>query len=204
MYHYVKGQLTASTPSAVTVETGGIGYKISIPVSLYSHLPPIGSDILLHTSFVIRDNSQSLYGFLSAIERDLFEEIINVVTGFGPKIALNLIGHLPTEQLYAAIQHNEIDAICKVPGIGKKTAQRLIIEMKDKIPKMLGGHVPSEFAINVGLSPKSQMISDAMNALINLGYNSATAQKAVQKTLKEADDAIDLPSLITTSLKNVS
>lgn len=204
MYHYIKGKLTASTPLAVTVETGGIGYKISIPVSLYSQLPPIGSDILLHTSFVIRDNSQSLFGFLSLQERDLFEEIINVVTGFGPKMALNLIGHLPMDDLYLAIQNHDIIGICKVPGIGKKTAERLIIEMRDKVMKLMGGHAPSDFAINVGLSAKKEMIADAMNALINLGYNASTAQKAVQKTLKELGENTNLPILITLSLKNVS
>ncbi len=203
MFHYVKGKLTAATPSYVTVEAGGIGYKIIIPVSLFSHLPAIGTDVFLHTSLVIRDDSQTLYGFLSAKERDFFEEIVNNVNGFGPKITLSLIGHLSIDELSVAITNNDIDSICRVPGIGKKTAQRLVIEMRDKIQKGMGGHIPSEFVIEMGSSPKTQMISDAINALINLGYNGAVAQKAIRKTIHEAPETIDLPGLITYALKNI-
>lgn len=204
MFHYVRGKLTGASPNWVTIETGGIGYKIFIPISMFSHLPVMGTELLLHTSLVIRDVSQTLFGFLSAKERDFFEEILNGVNGFGPKVTLNLIGHLPMEELCAAINNNDIDAICRVPGIGKKTAQRLVIEMRDKVQKAIGGHVPSEFIIEMGSSSKTQMITDAINALINLGYNGNAAQKAIKKTIHEAPESIDLPSLITNALKNVS
>jgi Holliday junction DNA helicase RuvA len=203
MFHYVRGKLTGTSPTWVTIETAGIGYKIFIPISMFSHLPVMGTELLLHTSLVIRDVSQTLYGFLSAKERDFFEDILNGVNGFGPKVTLNLIGHLPTDELCAAINNNDIDAICRVPGIGKKTAQRLVMEMRDKIQKSTG-HLPSEFIIEMGASTKTQMITDAINALINLGYNNVAAQKAIKKTMQNAHESIDLPSLITNALKNVS
>lgn len=203
MFHYVKGKLTAANPCYATLEAAGVGYKIFIPVSMFSQLPHIGSDLLLHTSLVIRDDSQTLFGFLSAKERDFFEEIVNTVNGFGPKITLSLIGHLSVDELAVAITNSDIDSICRVPGIGKKTAQRLVIEMRDKIQKTFGVHIPSEFAIEVGSSPKTQMITDAINALINLGYNSAAAQKAIKKTIHESPETLDLPGLITHALKNI-
>jgi Holliday junction DNA helicase RuvA len=203
MFQYIKGKLSVANPSWITVETGGIGYKIYIPVSMFSHLPAIGTELLIHTSLIIRDDSQTLFGFLSAQERDVFEEIVNGVNGFGPKLTLNLIGHLPIDDLFIAIRNNDIDSICKVPGIGKKTAQRLVIEMRDKLQKTIGGHIPSEFVIEMGSSHKTQMITDAINALINLGYHGSVAQKAIRKTIHEAPETIDLPGLISHALKNV-
>jgi Holliday junction DNA helicase RuvA len=203
MFQYIKGKLTEANPSFIAVETGGIGYKIFIPVSMFASLPAIGSELLVHTSLVIRDVSQTLFGFLSGKERDVFEEIVNSVSGFGPKLTLNLIGHLPVDDLYIAIRNNDVDALCKVPGIGKKTAQRLVIDMRDKLQKTMGGHVPSEFVIDMGSSKKTAMITDAINALVNLGYNGAVAQKAIRKTIHEAPESIDLPGLITHALKNI-
>lgn len=202
MITYVKGKLTHATPSYAIIETGGIGYKIFIPASAYTQLPKVGSEILLHTSFIIREISQTLYGFVSEEERDFFEEVTGV-SGIGPKIALSLIGHLPIEEMHHAIGNNDIPAISRVPGIGKKTAQRLIIEMRDRLAKTSKHYLPSDFAINLETDPQGQKISDAMNALINLGYNQVTAQKAIKKSLKTLPDSSDLPTLITAALNNV-
>lgn len=202
MITYVKGKLTHATPSYAVIETGGIGYKVHIPASAYTLLPAVGSEILLHTSFVIREISQTLYGFVSEEERDFFEEVTGV-SGIGPKIALSLIGHLPIEAMHQAIGNNDIPAISRVPGIGKKTAQRLIIEMRDRLAKTSKHFLPSDFAINLEGDPQGQKISDAMNALINLGYNQVTAQKAIKKSLKTLPDTSDLPTLITSALNNV-
>lgn len=202
MYDYIKGILVHASPISVTLETSGIGYKIFIPTTLYGTLPQIGSELHLYTTFVVRDISQTLYGFLSIEERALFEEVITV-SGIGPKIGLSVIGHLSSAKLQHAIQTNDIQAISKVPGIGKKTAQRLIIDLRDRFGDVGTGHLPSEFSIQIKSTPEAQKIGDAMNALINLGYNQQTAQKAIKKSLDQSGESIDLPTLITNSLKNV-
>lgn len=199
MFAFIKGELVSSSLVTVIVETNGIGYKIWIPTSTFSRLPQLGSAVFLHVSYVVRELSHTLYGFLHASERDLFEVLLNV-TGIGPKLALSLIGHLSLQELSQAISSHNLAAICKVPGVGKKTAERLIIELRDKLPTASLG--PTEHAISVP-DTKSQKISDAMNALINLGYNQMTAQKAIQKTLQEIPGELDLGLLITCSLKHV-
>lgn len=200
MFAFIKGQLIYSTPMSIVVEANGIGYKILIPANVFSKLPQYGDSVFLHVSYVVRELSQTLYGFFSAQERDLFEMLMGV-TGIGPKLALSLIGHMILHDLRKAISNGEIAVICKVPGIGKKTAERLIIELRDKMSAAFSTD-PSEHAILITDS-KSQHINDAMSALINLGYNQITAQKAIKKTMKDLPEEIDLATLITHSLQNI-
>lgn len=200
MYAFIKGELVSVTPVKAIVEASGIGYLIFIPPNVFGKLPQLGNQVFLHTSFVVRELSQTLYGFLSEHERDLFETLMGV-TGIGPKLALSIIGHLPLHDLHRAVSNGDLPKLCKVPGIGKKTAERLVIELRDKLPDV-ESHSPSELSIQLS-DPKSHKIRDAMSALINLGYNSMTAQKAIKKTLGDFSEEIDLPTLITHSLKNV-
>lgn len=202
MIHFIRGILVDSTPGTAILETAGIGYKVHIPASTYSKLAQHGEETVLHTSLVVREVSQTLYGFFYAEERDLFEALITV-SGIGPKIALALIGHLSVNQMHAAIGDQDITLISKVPGIGKKTAQRLVIELRDKFSKSSKAPLPSDFAIQIDSDPRGQKIADAMSALINLGYKQSAAQKALKKSLANLPDTIDLPELITDALKNV-
>jgi len=200
MFAYIKGLLANATTGHVTIETSGIGYKIFIPVSTFTSLPHIGSEMILYTSFVVREQAQTLYGFITSQERDFFEALIGV-TGIGPKIALALIGHLPLSELQQAIAQSDTPTLCRVPGIGKKGAERLIIEMRDKVA--VNSINPSDFAVHMYGDARAQTVNDAMSALINLGYNQMTAQKALKKTLKDIPEAIDLSSMISTALKHV-
>lgn len=188
-----------ATPSEVVLDVGGIGYRILIPVSTYPRLPSLGENVLLHTSHVVREMSQTLYGFLSKEERSFFEKVTGV-SGIGPKLALSLVAHLSIDEMQVAISRNDVAAICQVPGIGKKTAQRLIIELRDKCGKT---PLPSDFAINHKSDPQSQKVADGISALINLGYNQATAHKAITKSLSQLPESIDLSALITDALKNI-
>ena len=201
MIAYIKGILTQATPSFAIIEASGLGYKVFIPSSLLGKLPQIHEQVTLHTSFVIRELSQTLYGFLTTQDRDLFEALMNV-TGIGPKMALSVIGHLSGPELHQAILNHDIMTLSKVPGIGKKTAERLIIEIRDKIAALLPLD-PSEFTISLKSDPQAQKISDAMSALINLGYNQMAAQKAMKKTLKDLPENSELGDLITAALKNM-
>lgn len=197
MYSFIRGELKESHPTHAVIEANGVGYKILIPLNVFSELPQVGLECLLHVSYVVREFSHALYGFTLAFERDLFETLQNV-TGIGPKMALSLIGHLGKEALATAVHGENISALCKVPGIGKKTAERLVIELRDKV-----AYVPAEFAVKGPKDPKKELIKDAMNALVNLGYNHVTAQKALKKTFQDKPEESDLASLITHALKNV-
>lgn len=201
MIAYIKGLLQCITPISVIVESSGIGYRIFIPLSVFSRLPAQGNSIFLYTSHVIREQSQTLYGFLNESECVFFEQLLNV-SGVGPKLALSLIGHLSIHELGQAIADHNVNILCKVPGIGKKTAERLMVEMKDKIDSLISLN-PSHLAVHTQADHRSQHMNDAISALISLGYNQATAQKAIKKTLTEIPESIDLSSLITSALKHV-
>lgn len=201
MFAFVQGKLVKASPTSVIIETGGIGYRIYIPVNVYSKLPQIGQTTLMHTSYIVRELSHTLYGFLAVAECEVFETLMGV-TGIGPKLALSLIGHLPLIDLQRAIASNDLVTICKVPGIGKKTAERLMIELRDKL-STYQSEDPSDKAFPMPHNIAQQKISDAMGALVNLGYNQATAQKAIKKTLQDSSTELDLAGLITISLKHI-
>lgn len=199
MYEYLKGKLVEAGPQHAIVDVHGIGYKLLLPVNAFSRMPENGAEVVLYTSYIIRDTAHALYGFLNRQERDLFELLISV-SGVGPKIGVSLLGHLGAVDLINAIRHAEVARLCKVPGIGKKTAERLILEIKDKLP--INSSDESANKLNEQASSQySHKIRDAMSALINLGYSQAIAQKAVKQTLKEMDESAELASLITHALQ---
>jgi len=188
MISFIQGKLVEKTPSTVVILTGGIGYQIQVPVSL--QLPPIDTQVKLYTAHVIRETSQTLFGFVSQNERDLFDEMIGI-SGIGPKVAINLIGHLPSPQLEHAIFNADIGKITRVPGIGKKTAERLMLDIRHKLEKR-----KTEF--NPLTEEKPDVTQDATLALIRLGYSQERAQKAVKKAC--SDDIHHLSELIARAL----
>jgi len=196
MYAYIKGRLTHTTSVFAVLEAGGVGYQIHIPANSLSRLPPLGTETMLYTSFVVREQSQSLFGFLTEPERELFEILIQV-SGIGPKTAISLIGHMDYNEFIDAVKDEDVKKICRVPGIGKKTAERLLLEIRDKLVG-LGGFDPEQFMVK----GREGVIKDAISGLINLGYNQAIASKAIQKVL-ESDQEGNLAEMITMALKYV-
>jgi Holliday junction DNA helicase RuvA len=200
MFAYLKGILTTVQPNYVVLEVQGIGYFLSIPSRIVAELPMMGQTVQFYTTFVVRELSQTLYGFLNAQERDAFEILMNV-TGIGPKLALNLIGSLTFQELEQAITHQNLTVLCRVPGVGKKTAERLVVELKDKLPQLLA-ITPATLAVQISGS-QMQFSRDALQALMNLGYSQQIAQKAISQSLKEISSDADLSLLITTALKHI-
>ncbi|NGX63835.1 MAG: Holliday junction ATP-dependent DNA helicase RuvA, partial [Candidatus Anoxychlamydiales bacterium] len=172
MYEYIKGKLIEVDTQKVIIDVNGVGYKVIVPASLYSDLLN-KEDISLYTSYIVKEDSQTLYGFLNKLQRAIFELLISV-SGVGAKTAILLLGHLDIDNLYSAIANSDIRLISKVPGIGKKTAERLIVELKDKF-KLLD----KKFADSNLTDKNSTVASDAIAALMNLGYNASQAQRAV-------------------------
>lgn len=190
MFEYIKGKLVESHPGRAIVDVGGLGYSLLVPLNNYPNFPQIGTSILLYSALVIREDAHTLFGFLTRHERDLFYRLIDV-SGIGPKTALALIGHLDPVDLHMAISQGNVALLCKAPGIGKKTAERLIVDLRDTLKKE--PHL--ERGSNGGVS------ADAVSALVNLGYHPLQAQKAISKVMQEAKQEWELPHLITAALK---
>ncbi|NGX50309.1 MAG: Holliday junction ATP-dependent DNA helicase RuvA [Chlamydiae bacterium] len=200
MFEYIKGTLIEITPLNAVVDVKGIGYLLYIPLSSFSNSPPIGEEVLFYISPVIRENFYRNFAFLSREERDLFEKI-SEVSGIGPKTALALIGHLDKSDLEAAITSANVTLLSKIPGIGKKTAERLIVEMRDKILKGLKkSPLPSSTR---SVKPEDRVVNDALSALINLGYNSLHAQQAIKKALTHYESPPPLGDLIKMALSGI-
>jgi len=195
MYSYMKGQLVSITDESAIIEIQGIGYRLHLAPNYSLRLPAAPAQVMLHVSFVIREFSQTLYGFLLECERDLFEKLLNI-SGIGPKLALSIIGHLRPDALQDALLTNDVQTLCKVPGIGKKTAERLLLELKEKALTI----VHQETSLSAKAPP---LLQDAVSALVNLGYSQASAQRAVTVTLETFKEPPELTMLITASLRNL-
>lgn len=198
MLEYIKGILVEASPLKTVVDVGGIGYKLYLPLNNYTKLPALGSLVVIYISVVIREDSHKHYGFLSHAERDLFEVLIEV-SGIGPKTALALLGYLEAADLQLAISQSNLALICKVPGIGKKTAERLIVEMRDRFQKSADAE---KFSQHASKGARNSM-SDALSALVNLGYHPLQAQKAVKSAAEAHKRELELPELISESLKHI-
>ncbi len=191
MYEYIRGTLRGARPDRAVVETDGLAYRIAIALSTFSKLPTMGSEVKLFLSHVVREDAELLYGFLYERERDFFEKLITI-SGVGPKTALCLIGHMEPQELQRAISSENISLICKVPGIGKKTAERLVIELRDGFKVLDCEEVM-----------RSNVEGDALSALIRLGYPEARAQKAVGIVVKTTQEELTLSQLITLALRQI-
>jgi len=195
MYESIKGHLIEKMPLKAVVEAGGIGYRLTVPLSTYTRLPALEKPIQLFLSQVVREDSNTLYAFFLKEERDLFETLITL-SGIGPKTALALIGHMELSIFQRAVASADIHLLSKVPGIGKKTAERLVIEMRDKFKG--GKRDPS-----IPLSGAEGIVADAIHALLHLGYNPLQAQKAVHAALGEKKEETDLGKIITAALQKI-
>ena len=202
MFAYLKGTLVAVDGATLIVEVNSIGYRLLIPGRVKEALPAVGGFVQLYTAFVVREEAHTLYGFLSDAERHLFEVLMNIA-GVGPKLALNLIGYLTFHEMQSAVEKQEVTVLCRVPGVGKKTAERLIVELKDRLSALAPIYLASGVTIPVRDWEK-QIGQDAVLALVNLGYHQQIGQKAVKQALRELPESCDLALLITTALQHVS
>ena len=191
MLDYVTGTVAKITQTSVIVDVCGIGFTVHMPQNALSSLPSVSTSITLHVSLVIREFSQTIYGFRTENERNLFEKLLNI-NGIGPKLAISIVGTLTFDELYQSCTTKDYSALCTVPGVGKKTAERLVIELKDTLSQFVTNVTPMS-------APRAHLSHDALRALMNLGYSQATAQKAIQKALEQEKEG-SLAKVITTAL----
>ncbi len=176
MIAHLRGKLLAKHPNQAVVETAGVGYDVTISVPTFSDLPTAGSEVALHIHTHVRDDAIALYGFLRLPEKALFEKLITV-SGIGPTLAIKILSGIAAAEMIGAIRGNDIARLTRIPGIGRKTAERMVLELRDKLPE--AGAAPASV-----LPALSAMEEDVLSALVNLGYQRAAAEKALTVATK--------------------
>ncbi len=175
MIALLRGTLIEKHPNQAVVDTGGVGYDVTIPVSTYTQLPDAGAEVRLRIHTHVREDALALYGFLTQDEKAMFERLIGV-SGIGPKLAVTILSGLAAPDLVRAIRRGEVERLVRIPGIGKKTAERMVLELRDKLPAPAGEEPETPAA--AALSPVDQ---DVLSALLNLGCGRPQAEAAVRK-----------------------
>jgi Holliday junction DNA helicase RuvA len=191
MIAQLSGLLVEKTPPSIVVDAQGVGYSVDLPMSSYFSLPELGQPVKLLTHFVVREDAQLLYGFLTQAERQTFRELIKV-SGVGPRIALAVLSGLSVDQLVAAVSMQDVSGLVRVPGIGKKTAERMLLELKGRLVESLPG-----VAAAGGSSQTSEVTLEVGHALQALGYS----DKEIQQALKQLGSVEDLSEGIRQALK---
>jgi Holliday junction DNA helicase RuvA len=194
----IQGTLTEATPLRAVVEVGGFGYEVNVPVTTAERLPRTGSAVKLHTLVIYREDSQTLYGFATAEDRDFFRLMIENVTGIGPKMALSIMSRLSLPLLQGAIRSGDVATLSKCPGIGKKTAERLVIELKSKVGASSGA-VAAVLAAGGSEAPHSPH-ADAVAALVALGYKVGDADEAIRRASLALGDSATTEAMIRKAL----
>src|SRR6185436_13010123 len=178
MITFLRGKLIDALPTQITVDVGGVGYELLIPLSSFDKLPARGNDITILTHLSIREDAHVLYGFMTAAERDMFRLLVNAVSGIGPKTALNILSGINITSLRTAVAMGDVKSLSQISGVGKKTAERIVVELKDKLGKAIAlepGGGP-----RVALSDDDQKFNDAVAALLALGFRQPEAHEAIR------------------------
>ena len=206
MISYIKGPLTAIEEDVIEVEAGGVGMGIHVPLSVLDRLPGIGREVTVYTYFQVREDAMSLYGFLNRQDREMFRQLIGV-NGVGPKAALGILSTMTPDDLRMAIVTGDAKAISRAPGIGPKTAQRLILDLKDKVSmeEVLGNlALPSDGGASAALGTigMGEAAKEAVQALVALGYSNMEANKAVKQV--EVTETMTAEDVLKASLRYLS
>lgn len=198
MITFLHGKLVEALPTQAIVDVNGVGYEVLIPLSSFDKLPSPGGDVKLLTQLVIREDAHILYGFMSPAERDLFRLLINTVSGIGPKIALNILSGISVATFRGAVASSDVKSLSQISGVGKKTAERIIIELRDKVGAAGAWEAASA---QRALSPDDQKTNDAVLALMALGFKQIEAHDAVRSSLAMLGAKATVEDLVRTCLK---
>jgi len=181
MINHLSGSLVEKSFTSAVVEVGGIGFHLLIPMSTYDRLPRVGEPVTLKTHLHVREDALLLYAFASESERQLFHLLTGIVTGIGPKLALSILSALPVDRFCEAIVQNDLKALARIPGIGKRTAERLVVELKDKLDEIAPAIALGGKAAEPSLTKAAE---DAVAALVTLGFKNDGARKSVRQLLE--------------------
>src|SRR5919205_4193000 len=200
MITFLRGRLTNALPTQATIDVDGVGYEVLIPLSSFDNLPAPGEEVQILTHLHVREDAHVLYGFMTVAERDLFRLLVNHVSGIGPKLALAVLSGMSVTNFKTAVVNSDVTALSKISGLGKKTAERIVLELKDKLgvaaawEVAAGAHAPT---------PEQEQANEAMLALIALGYKQVEAHKAV-RDLQGQGQAKSAEELVKLALKRIA
>lgn len=198
MIHHLRGKLIQALPTQAIVEVGGMGYQVLIPLSSYDKLPAPGEDVMILTELVVREDAQILYGFMSAPERDMFRLLTGAVSGIGPKTALNVLSGMNVLAFRGAVANGDVKSLSQISGIGKKTAERIVVELRDRIGAAGAWEASSQ---ERALSPADQKVNDAVLALIALGFKQVEAHDAIRASQSALGIEATIEQLVRACLK---
>jgi Holliday junction DNA helicase RuvA len=182
------GKILVKRPDSLIIDVGGVGYLVHVPLNTFSAIKSLNEDVFLHVHTHVREDAIQLFGFGNEDEKRIFSTLINI-SGIGPKIALNILSTISSNDFHNAICNEDVGFLCRVPGLGKKTAQRLILELREKLPAM-------------AIKDKEPVFDDTLSALVNLGYKKNIAQEALEKAYQ--DGIRDIESLLKEALKHLT
>ena len=181
MIAHLRGKLLSKHPGQAVVEAAGVGYEVNITIPTFSALPAVGAEVAVFIHTHVREDALALFGFLKLNEKQLFEKLISV-SGIGPKLAITILSGMATDAMVAAIQSNNVAALTRIPGIGKKTAERMVLELRDKL---------ESFGVPPAAAAASPVEEDVVSALVNLGYQRPLAEKVMSKLGKTDGESFE-------------
>jgi Holliday junction DNA helicase RuvA len=205
MIAHLSGKLLSKQANSVIVDVSGVGYEVTIPLSTFYDLEDLGSTVQLRIYTHVREDALQLYGFKTARERELFLKIISV-TGIGPKLGITLLSGMSADEMVASIRTNNLARLTLIPGVGRKTAERLIMELREKVAELSSAEIEEEFGAKPEASaeaPEDAVRADALSALLNLGYQRSGAEKAIDAALKEEGE-LTVESVLRRTLKKLA
>ena len=198
MIAHLKGKLTYKSPIEIAINVNGVGYQVFVPLSTFYALPELEEDIFLDIHTHMREESLKLFGFYTTDEKKIFEKLI-AINKVGPKLALTILSGMSPTELFTTIDSNDIEKLSTIPGIGRKTAERLILEMRDKM-----GGISIDSEIKKNSIPQNGLFEDALSALVNLGYKKNQAEQTLKKVYTEGETGESIEDIIKKSLNLLS
>jgi Holliday junction DNA helicase RuvA len=197
MIAHIQGFLHFKSPEYLVIDVDGIGYQVHVPLSTFYDLPQVGSTVSLHIHTHVREDALQLYGFRSPEEKVIFVRLISI-SGIGPRLAVNILSGISPAELVESLSQNNLARLISIPGVGRKTAERIMVELRDKVSSLVPSH---DVTVPVKTAADEAVIEDALSALLNLGYKKGVAQRAVENARQRLEGEITLESLLKESLR---
>jgi Holliday junction DNA helicase RuvA len=200
MIAHIQGGLNFKSPEYLIIDVDGIGYEVQVPLTTFYDLPDIGSTVSLHIHTHVREDALQLYGFKSRDEKQLFVRLMSVA-GIGPRLAVNILSGITPVELAQTLLQGDLARLISIPGVGRKTAERIMVELRDKVPSLV---LSQDVAIPAKQSADAAMIEDALSALVNLGYKKGVAKRAIDEAQQQLQEEATLEILLKESLRSLA
>ncbi|MBT8407123.1 MAG: Holliday junction branch migration protein RuvA [Deltaproteobacteria bacterium] len=197
MIAHIQGRLHFKSPENLIIDVDGIGYQVHVPLTTFYELPDIGNTVALHIHTHVREDALQLYGFQAQEEKALFIRLMGVA-GIGPRLAVNILSGISPAELAECLGQGDLARLISIPGVGRKTAERIMVEMRDKLPALAADR---DIALSVKYAADEAVMNDAVSALVNLGYKKGVAQRAIDGARQRLEGEINLESLLKESLR---